>query len=48
MSTVRYLLYRELWMVEYSKSGLAGMDFRGRAEVSVFWMAVSEPERVLR
>ena len=32
MSTVRYLLYRELWMVEHSKSGLTGMDFRGRAE----------------
>ncbi len=34
MSTVRYLLYRELWRVEYSKLELAGMGFRGRAEVS--------------
>ena len=36
MSTVRRLLYRELRMVECSKSGLTGMGFRGRAEVFVW------------
>ncbi len=34
MSIVRDLLHRELRVVECSKLGLAGMGFRGRAEVS--------------